>query len=184
MQMIASTSQLRAELIRWSLVLCPGIVLLGFLSATVGSSGPDNPWFVALAKPAINPPPIAFPIVWTALYIMMGFALALVVTASGARGRRLAVGMFVAQLALNLAWSPLFFGLHRIWAGLMLIIVLDLVAIGTVVLFAKVRKAAAWLMVPYIAWLLFASLLNWQFWQMNPLADGQRSSGAVTKIEF
>ena len=184
MTFLASPSQLRAELIRWMLVLCPGFVLLGLLSATIADSGPNNPWFAALVKPAIYPPPLAFPIAWTMLYILMGLALALVLTAWGAPGRRRAIMIFILQLLLNLTWTPLFFGMHRIFAGLFLIAALDVVVLLTVVLFAKVRKASAWLMLPYLAWLLFATLLNWQFWQLNRQADGQTGTGAVTKITF
>jgi translocator protein len=168
MRQLASRSQLRALLLRWLLVLVPGIVLLGFLSGQVAGSGPGNPWFDALEKPALYPPPATFGIVWTALYVLMAVALALVVTARGARQRRAAIVMFIVQLALNLAWTPLFFAAHQIKGALALIVVLDLAVIATIVLFARVRKLAAWLLVPYLAWILFATVLTWQFLQANP----------------
>lgn len=181
MSSLASSGQLRAAFLRWALFLVPGIVLLGFLSGTVAGSGPGNPWFDGLAKPSLYPPPATFGIVWTALYVLMGLALALVTTAWGARGRGLAIGLFVVQLALNLAWSPLFFGAHRISAALYLLVAIDLAVLATVVAFYRVRPRAALLLVPYLAWVLFATVLNWQFLSLNPDADGQagRPAGAV-----
>src|SRR5688572_5270735 len=108
MNRLASPAQLRASVLRWALFLVPAVVLLGFLSGQYAGSGADNPWFAALDKPAIFPPPVTFAIVWTALYAMMGLALALVCSAWGARYRLPAILAFVLQLLLNLAWSPAF----------------------------------------------------------------------------
>ncbi len=182
MSELASTAQLRAAFLRWALVLVPGIVLLGFVSGVVAGSGPNNPWFNALAKPDIYPPPATFGIVWSILYVMMGLALTMVVTAWGAEGRRLAVLAFAVQLALNLAWTPLFFAMHRISAALVLLGLLDVALAFTVLVFARVRRRAAWLLVPYLLWTLFATALNWQFLALNPGADGQ--SGAPVRIEL
>ena len=181
---IASTRQLRAAFLRWVIVLVPGLVLLGFLSGVGSGSGVANPWFAALVKPGIYPPPATFGIVWTALYILMGLALAIVITASGANGRRLAVAVFAGQLVLNLAWSPLFFAMHRIVGALVLLGVIDVAVLATVVLFSRVRSLAAALLVPYLAWVLFATLLNWQFWQLNPTADGQMGSPATVRVQL
>src|SRR6187401_3476051 len=87
MNRLASPAQLHASVIRWALFLVPSVVLLGFLSGQYAGSGPDNPWFAALDKPSIYPPPAAFGIVWSVLYALMGFALALVCAAWGARYR-------------------------------------------------------------------------------------------------
>lgn len=181
MSALASSGQLRAAFLRWALFLVPGIVLLGFLSGAVGGSGPGDLWFDGLTKPGLYPPPATFGIVWTVLYVLMGLALALIVTAWGARGRALAIGAFVVQLALNLAWSPLFFGAHQIKAALFLLVAIDLAAGVTVVAFHRVRPRAALLLAPYLAWVLFATVLNWQFLTLNPDADGQagRPAGAV-----
>lgn len=181
MSSLASSGQLRAAFLRWALFLVPGIVLLGFLSGTVAGSGPGDPWFDGLTKPGIYPPPATFGIVWTVLYVLMGLALALVATAWGARGRGLAIAVFVVQLVLNLAWSPLFFGAHRITAALYLLVGIDLAVILTVAVFYRVRPRAALLLVPYLAWVLFATALNWQFLTLNPDADGQAGhpAGAV-----
>lgn len=185
MSELASPGQLRAAFLRWSLFLVPGILLLGFFSGRMANSGPGNPWFMDLVKPGIYPPPAAFGIVWSILYVMMGFALAMVVTARGAPGRGVAIGAFVVQLLLNLAWSPLFFGAHQISAALALLGVLVVALGGTIFLFHKVRPLAAYLLVPYLAWVLFASVLNWQFLQLNPDADGADAGGeAVTSVEF
>lgn len=184
MSELASPSQLRAAFLRWTLVCVPGVLLLGFLSGRAANSGPGNPWFNSLAKPELYPPPATFGIVWTVLYVLMGLALAMVLSARGARGRGLAVGLFALQLVLNLAWSPVFFGMHQITAALVLIGVLALAIIATMLAFRAVRPLAASLLVPYLAWVLFASVLNWQFLVANPDADGKEVSGAVTRIEL
>jgi tryptophan-rich sensory protein len=184
MSEIASAAQLRASLLRWTLFLVPGIILLGYISSELSMSGPENPWFAALNKPSLYPPPMVFGIVWTVLYAMMGFALALVVSARGAPGRGMAVTAFVVQLALNLAWSPLFFGAHRITAALILLLVLDVAVVVTIVLFRRVRLSAALLLLPYLTWILFATALNWEFRTANPGAEGQEVSGAATRVEF
>jgi tryptophan-rich sensory protein len=184
MRGLASPRQLREAFARRALVTVPGVLLLGFLSGQVAGSTASNPWFAALAKPAINPPPLVFPLVWSLLYAMMGLALAMVLAASGARRRGLAVGAFAAQLACNLAWSPVFFGMHRISFALGVIVAIDVLAAATLVLFWRVRRAAGWLLVPYLAWLLFATLLNWQILRLNPDADGRAGAGATVQFEM
>lgn len=184
MNRLASPAQLRASVIRWALFLVPAVVLLGFLSGKYAGSGPDNPWFAALHKPAIFPPPVTFAIVWTVLYALMGFALALVCAAWGARMRLLAILAFVLQLLLNLAWSPVFFAEHEIRLGLMILGALVIAVLITVVLFWQVRRVAGLLMLPYLAWILFATVLNWQFLVLNPRADGAEVSNAVQRIEL
>jgi benzodiazapine receptor len=181
---LASRGQLRGSLLRWALVLIPAVLLLGMLSAQVAGSGPANPWFAALTKPALYPPPVVFGLVWIALYILMALALAMVASARGAAWRMAAVATFGLQLVLNLAWSPLFFGGHQILASFVLIVVLDLAVIATIVLFQRVRPVAALLLLPYLVWILFATLLTWQFHVANPGADGQEVSGAVTRIQL
>ncbi len=181
---LASSGQLRAAFARWALFLVPAVLLLGFVSGRMAQSGPGNPWFDALVKPSIYPPPQAFGLVWTVLYVMMGLALAMIAAARRARWRGLAMGAFVVQFLLNLAWSPVFFAAHRISGGLVLLGVLDAVLLVTLVLFARIRPLAGWLLAPYLAWVLFATWLNWQFLIANPDADGRQASGAVQRIEF
>lgn len=179
---LASRGQLRASFARWALVLVPLILLLGFMSGRLVDSGPGNAWFDALEKPALYPPPATFGIVWSILYVLMGIALTMVVTARGAPGRGAAIGAFVVQLALNLCWSPLFFAAHRIVEAFYLICVLDVAVLVTIVLFWRVRRPAALLLLPYLAWVTFAALLNWQFLQANPDASGGDEPAATTRI--
>lgn len=183
MSALASPAQLRSSFIRWSLFLVPGIVLLGFLSGTAGG-GAGTPWFASLVKPSLFPPPATFGIVWSILYVLMGFALALVVTARGAPGRTLAIAAFVVQLIINLAWSPLFFGAHQISAALYLLLAIDVAVFATLLLFWRVRPLAGMLLMPYLAWVLFAAVLNWQFLEANPNADGHDVTGAVSTVTF
>lgn len=184
MNLIASPGQLRASFLRWALVCVPAIVLLGFLSGALAQSGPDNPWFAALVKPAAYPPPATFGIVWTILYILMGLALAMIMAARGARGRGPALLAFVVQLLLNLAWSPVFFALHQLTGGLIVIVLLDLAVLATIVLFARVRPVAAALLLPYLVWILFATWLNFAFLQANPRMDGADMSGAAIRYKI
>ncbi len=181
---LASPGQLRASYLRWALVTVPGLVLLGLLSGVLANSGAGNPWFAALVKPAIYPPPQLFGIVWTALYALMGLALALVLAARGAWWRGRAAIAFLVQLALNLAWSPVFFAAHQIAGALALIVVLDMAVMVTMWLFWRVRPLAAWLLLPYLAWILFATVLTWQFLLANPAADGGAAPGAAQRIEL
>ena len=184
MNLLASRGQLRASLLRWVLLLVPAILLLGSLSGLLSGSGPDNAWFASLAKPAIYPPPALFGLAWTVLYILMGVALALICSAWGAYGRGAAILAFALQLALNLAWSPLFFSAHQITAALVLIVLLDAAVLVTIILFWRIRWLSGALLLPYLAWILFATLLTWQFLELNPEADGREVSGAVQRIEL
>jgi tryptophan-rich sensory protein len=181
---LASAEQLRGSLLRWALLFVPGVLLLGLLSGQIAGSGADNPWFASLIKPGLYPPPVVFPVVWTVLYILMGLAVAMVAAARGAEWRLAALAAFGVQLVFNLAWSPLFFGGHQIFAALILLFVLDAAVIATIAAFQRVRPLAALLLLPYLAWVLFATLLTWQLHTANPGADGEEVSGAVTRIEI
>jgi len=183
MNRLASPAQLRASFFRWALFLVPLVLLLGFLSGKVGSSA-DSPWFVALAKPSTFPPPATFGIVWTVLYALIGVAFALVCSSWGARFRVAAIAMFIVQLLINLAWSPVFFALHEIKVALAILLALDVAVLLTTALFWRVRRLAGWLMVPYVLWILFATVLNWQILELNPNADGADASYAVQRIEL
>lgn len=184
MTQLASSRQLWAGYIRWALLFVPAIVLLGMISGQLSGSGSADPWFAALTKPALYPPPATFGIVWTVLYAMMGLALALIVSARGAAGRGPAVLVFAIQLILNLAWSPIFFGAHQISTALVLLVAIDLAVAVTVVLFWRVRPAAGALLLPYLAWVLFATYLNWAILDANRALDGQDVSGAMQRIEL
>ncbi len=184
MTTLASRAQLRASFIRWALFCVPAVVLLGFLSSQLGGSGAGDPWFDALRKPEEYPGADVFPIAWAILYVMMGLAFALICSAWGAKGRGIAIFAFLIQLAMNLAWAPLFFMLHQITYALFLLIALDVMVLLTTLLFFRVRKMAALLMIPYLAWVIFATYLNYEIQQLNPEADGAETTGAVQRIDL
>ena len=181
MNVIASRGQLRASFIRWALFTVPLIVLLGFVAGQVGG-GPTTFWFQNLVKPGIFPEPKWFGIVWSILYVLIGFSLALVCSAWGARGRGLAIGLFAVHFLLNLAWSPVFFGTQNIMGGLIVIALVDVTLLIVIWAFWRVRRAAALLLLPYLAWVLFATLLNYEFLQANP--DGGHGDGPPASQRF
>ncbi|MGL5837375.1 MAG: TspO/MBR family protein [Sphingorhabdus sp.] len=182
MSQLASPSQLRMSLLRWALFTVPTIMLLGFLSGRVSGSGEGNSWFAELVKPAAQPPGWAFGVVWPILYLLMGIAFAIILNARGARLRGLAIGLFIVQLALNLFWSPLFFGRHEVTAAFYLLLAIWIAAFATTLVFGRVRALAAWLMVPYLAWLSFAAILNYQIDRLNPEAERLYVPAATSQI--
>lgn len=125
-------------------------------------------WYPTLVRPSFAPPSWVFGPVWTVLYVMMGVASWLVWRQGATEpGVRRALTLYAVQLAFNLAWSWLFFGIQRPFFALLEIAVL-LVLIGTTtLLFASVSRAAAVLMLPYLAWVAFATVLNGSFWWLN-----------------
>lgn len=171
MGVLASQSQLRMSFTRVALVCVPLVIFLGFLMGSLSGSGEDNRWFAMLIKPTFQPPGWLFGVAWSLLYAMQGLALAIIIDARNARGRTTALCLFAFQLTLNLAWSPTFFLLHQVSAALVLIVLILLAAIATTIIFARVRRSAAWLMLPYLAWLTFASALNYEFDRLNPTAE-------------
>ena len=182
MNTLASKRQLRASFLRWALFTVPGCVLLGVVSGVVGGDA-ESVWFQSLVQPDLYPAPMWFGIVWTILYVMMGVALALICAAWGARGRVAALTAFAVQFALNLAWTPVFFGMHEMSAALGIMAALGIVLMVTIVLFWRVRKWAGILLLPYLAWVVFAGILNYQFLALNPAADGaQGATRAVQRI--
>jgi tryptophan-rich sensory protein len=114
----------------------------------------------------------------------MGFALALVINARGSRLRGVAIALFFVQLLLNLAWSPVFFGMHQVSAALTLLIVLFVAALVTTLLFGRIRSLAAWLLVPYLVWLCFAGMLNWEILRLNPNASTLVSSSPSAQMDI
>jgi len=126
-------------------------------------------WYASLNKPALNPPSWVFAPVWTTLFLFMGVAAYLVWVRPNIkdRQRRTALTVFGVQLALNTLWSILFFGLHNPFAAFVEIIFMWLAILTTIILFHKISRAAAWLLVPYILWVTFASYLNFSLWRLN-----------------
>lgn len=182
MNEIASHGQLRLAYLRWALFTVPAIVMLGLLSGRIANSGYGNRWFASLAKPAFMPPGWAFGAAWTILYVLMALALAMVLHARGARWRGLAVILFLGQFALNLLWSPLFFRAHQVDNALILILVLILLVAATMALFWRIRRAAGLLLLPYLAWLGFAALLNYEIARLNPGAETLVAPALRTQI--
>lgn len=184
MGQIASKEQLRMSFVRWALVTVPTILFLGFLSGRVSNSGYENRWFNALSKPDIVPPGWVFGTVWSVLYVMLGVALAMILYARGAKGRGLALGLFGSQLALNLIWSPMFFAAHQVSLAFWLLLTILALTIATTFAFAPIRKAAAWLLVPYMIWLSLASILNYKIDAMNPDAETLVPEAPSTNIQL
>lgn len=182
MREVASKRQLWVEFMRAALVTVPLVLLLGFAAARLVPTGRDNPWYQALVKPAETPPDWAFPLAWTTLYVLMGIALAVIVNARGARGRALAIGLFAAQLAVNLAWSPIFFGAHLVFWSLVTIGVMFVLALATTIMFARIRPVAGLLMLPYLAWIGFAGLLTYKIDRLNPNAEALVAPGSSAQI--
>ena len=183
MSQIASRAQLRLSFMRWVLFIVPLIMLLGFLSGIVSGSGEDNGWYQLLEKPSFQPPGYIFGIVWTLLYCMIGLAFALIISARGARLQILAIILFIVQYILNLSWSPLFFGQHQVTSALYLIILIWVFAVATTYIFSKIRALAAWLMIPYVLWLSFATILNYQIDVLNPDAESLYAPAARADID-
>jgi tryptophan-rich sensory protein len=184
MSEIASKGQIRSGFLRWAVVTVPLVLLLGFGSGRLVPVGSENRWYQLLTLPAIRPPDWAFPVAWTTLYVLLGLAIAIVLNARGARGRGTAITLFVVQMAMNLAWTPLFFGAHQVSYALFLIVLLFFTALATTFAFGRVRSQAAWLMVPYLAWLVTATALNYQIDRLNPQAETLASPPASTQIEL
>lgn len=157
----------RADWWKLALLTVPGIVLAGSASGWLSGSGYGNPWFDALIKPAFMPPGWVFGAAWTTLYTMMGLALARVL-ASGSERRRPALMLFFAQLALNFAWSPIFFAAHDIGLAAIVIFVMLAIAAAATAQFLRIDRVAGALMLPYLAWLCFAAALTTAIDRLNP----------------
>jgi benzodiazapine receptor len=184
MSELASAGQLRMSFARVALVTVPLVLFLGVLSGALAGSAGDDPWFAALAKPDAMPPAILFPVAWTLLYILIGFALAIVVAARRAAWRGLAIGLFVAQFLLNLAWSPIFFAAHQPGIAFAVILAMILLTVGTLLAFARVRRKAALLMLPYLAWLCFAAWLNHAIDVLNPDAGALAPAAGSAQVQL
>lgn len=181
MNVLASPAQLRASFLRWALFMVPLVLLVGFAAGKLGS--PDTAWFAGLTKPAIFPPPVTFGIVWTALFVLIGLAMASVASAWGAPGRGVALVVFAIHFIVTQGWTLVFFGMQDMFAGLMVLgfgIASLLIALALVL---RVRRSAALLLLPYLAWLCFASVLNYQFIAENP-DGGPSGNGAAVRVKL
>lgn len=156
---------------RKALLTVPLIVIAGSLIGYLSNSGEANAWYAALQRPSFQPPGWAFGAVWTTLYTMMGIALAVILDSPPSRQRTVALGLFATQLALNFAWSPLFFGNGMIDVGLLVILALNVLVTMTIIAFWNIRPLAGALLIPYLAWLCVAAALNHETGRLNPGAD-------------
>jgi len=154
----------KALYITYAVSIC---LVIGFISSFATQSS-VNDWFTTLNKPSFNPPNWLFAPVWTVLYIMMGVAAGIV----WARGFyhlwvQTALYHFGFQLLLNAAWSIVFFGLKEPFWALLVILTLLIVLSITIKRFKVVSTTAAWLLVPYLLWVCFATVLNYKLWELN-----------------
>jgi tryptophan-rich sensory protein len=138
-----------------------------FLAASLGAVFMPGDWYARLKKPSWNPPAWIFGPVWTSLYAMMAVAAWLVWKRGGFAARRGPLALFLAQLVLNAAWTPLFFGLHQPGFACAEIVSLWLAIAVTLATFRPLSRAAAWLLAPYLAWVTFAAALNLALWRLN-----------------
>jgi translocator protein len=123
-------------------------------------------WYAFLNKPFFTPPNYLFGPVWTSLFIMMGIASYLIWKTNHENKKR-ALLIYSIQLALNFSWSFVFFQFHALGTAFIVIIAMWLAILTTIIFFSKINKIAAWLLVPYILWVSYASALNFAVWQMN-----------------
>lgn len=145
------------------LAACFGVAFIGSLA-----TGPAIPeWYASLRKPAWNPPNWLFGPVWTVLYAMMAVAAWRVWRKEGFRGARWALAIFFVQLALNMAWTFIFFGAHSPGGAFLEIVILWALILMTAALFRRHDAAAGWMLLPYLLWVGFAAVLNFAIWRLN-----------------
>ena len=145
------------------IAVCLGAGGLGAIATTPEIDG----WYRTLAKPAWNPPDSVFGPVWTTLFILMGIAAWLVWKPEGFKHAAVTMTLFGVQLALNVSWSWIFFGMHQPGWAFVEIVILWLAIVATTVAFFRSSKIAGCLLVPYLAWVSFAAVLNFTIWRLN-----------------
>jgi tryptophan-rich sensory protein len=150
-----------------SVLALVGWLALSFTAAAMGGFFLPGEWYAGLRKPSWNPPNWIFGPVWTVLYATMAVAAWLVWKRGGFAAQRFALALFLMQLLLNALWSPLFFGLRDPGLAFADIVLLWLAVLATVVAFWKTRPLTGALLVPYLAWVTFASVLNFAMWRLN-----------------
>jgi len=141
-----------------------------FVFAAIGSfftSSAINSWYVTVNKPVITPPNWFFPIIWTTLYILMALSLYLV-WLKGLKKNLLAATLFISQLFLNALWCALFFGFKQFLFGLIEIVFLWFNILAATIEFWHIDRKSAYLLFPYLAWVLLATMLNFMFVLINP----------------
>lgn len=148
-----------------------GFIAACFLAASMGVFFRPGEWYERLKKPSWRPPNRLFGPVWTILYLMIAVSGWLVWREAGFAGAALPLASYALQLFLNAAWTPLFFGLHRPDLGFIDIVLVWLSIVATIVFFVPISVGASLLLVPYLAWVSFATALNLAVWRLNPRAD-------------
>ena len=149
-------------------ILAVGSVAAASIIGQVATFPNLAPWYEGLAKPAFNPPPAVFGPVWTTLYALMAFAVWRILRLPPATpGRRTALALFFAQLALNAAWPWMFFGVHNPLLGLVNIVPQFLLIVATIAAFLRLDRTAGLVLVPLAAWVAFASVLTFSIWRLN-----------------
>lgn len=141
------------------------MLVLGGLGSVVTSSSIAS-WYATLDRPPGTPPNWLFGPVWSVLYILIGVSFALV-WHRGKLGKNRITFLFFAQLILNLGWSPVFFGAHQITLALIVILLMWVFIVLTIQAFAQVSKPAAWLLIPYLTWVSYATYLNAGYAYLN-----------------
>ena len=179
---IASKSQLRMSFLRYALVTVPAVLLIGTIVGSLSGSAGDNGWYQALVKPDYTPPSWTFALVWPILYVLLGLVLAMILHARGAHGRERVIALFLLQLVLNFAWSPVFFGWHDVDTALGILTALVVINVVLAAMTWRVRRVAALLLLPYLAWLVFAAMLNFEIVARNPNAETLVPVGGSTDI--
>lgn len=142
-------------------------IAITFLAPATGLIAPPGSWYSTLVKPSFNPPPWIFGPVWTLLYTLMAIAAWRVWLKGGWREQQRPLTLYLAQLALNASWTPVFFALHQLGWALVVIIALWLLIFATMRAFSSVDRTAGILFVPYLLWVSFASFLNFTLWRLN-----------------
>jgi len=147
-----------------SILICLAAGFLGSFFTTPAISG----WYREIQRPPFNPPDWIFAPVWTILFVLMGISLFLIIKDwSGDKKFKTALSLFIAQFILNIAWSAIFFGAGNFGLAFIEIIILLISIILTALQFLKINRPAAWLLLPYIIWVSFASFLNFSIWLLN-----------------
>jgi translocator protein len=145
-------------------------IILSQLAGIIGSTATMSAiptWYVTLNKPFFNPPNWIFGPVWVTLYTMMGIALYLVWVKKQTKETKLAKNFFLIHLAVNALWSLVFFGWKKLDLAFIVIVALWWMIIYLIKMFKKINKKTSWLLVPYLLWVTFASVLNYAIWQLN-----------------
>ena len=149
------------------LILCILFPLLVGSASGIATASGVNDWFQTINKPSFNPPSYLFGPVWTLLYILMGISFYLILQTQHSKSKKFALAIFFVQLLLNFSWSFLFFKYQLIGAAFIDIILIWLSIICMIYAFNKINKRAAYLQVPYLLWVSFASILNGAIWYLN-----------------